>query len=195
MKLKVLFAPAADVDHQIRRANSFALILRELAKDRRLLSEFWVAKEEFDIEWFGFAGFLMVGGKRMPPPVVAFLGLPAIELEFVALDIRFVEHTASKKIIALSMREGLVFSSRFAIIRNGEARSFDQACCTLSVRHFLHFTKKEKAPAFASNHFVVSKPILPQQVKSLRPPKGRAGHGKLIAKKVLDPKAHPALFP
>ena len=89
VKLGGILAPGAGLDHQV------GWLLRlpgYLTEDGLIGAQRRIAKEEFDEKGLGFSCFSIVGGEGVPPPVVAFTGLCAVQLTGIAGDIVCIEH-------------------------------------------------------------------------------------------------------
>lgn len=96
VKLPLGIAPEANVDHAVGRASPGAAPCGIVPNKHGLgLGMGRIAEEVFNIEALCFAGLGVVGGERMPPPVVAFLCQRTFEHVGVACDVTFIHHAAS----------------------------------------------------------------------------------------------------
>ena len=89
MELRGILAPGAALDHQVGR---FPGLAGELAEDGLVSSQGRIAEEKLDEERLGLSGLGIMGGERVPPPVVSLAGLPAEELASVPRNVMLVEH-------------------------------------------------------------------------------------------------------
>ena len=96
VELPLGIAPEANVDHAVGRASPGAAPCGIVPNKHGLgLGMDRIAEEVFNIEALCFAGLGVVGGERMPPPVVAFLCQRTFEHVGVACDVTFIHHAAS----------------------------------------------------------------------------------------------------
>ena len=88
MKLRGILAPGTGLHHQIRR---FLRLPGNLAEDGFVSAQCRIAQEEFDEKGLRLAGFGIMGGEGMPPPVLAFRCLGTEKLAGITVDIVFIE--------------------------------------------------------------------------------------------------------
>ncbi|MPN32137.1 hypothetical protein SDC9_179613 [bioreactor metagenome] len=74
MQLPRVFAPPADLDHQVGRFLSVQFPFGQLTKHRFILGQCRVAGKELDEERLLLARLGIFGGKVVPPPVISALG-------------------------------------------------------------------------------------------------------------------------
>ena len=95
VQLTGILTPCACLYHQVGRLLSCSPVLRKLSQDRLLLCQCGIANIKLNKKRLVFPGLSILGGERVPPPIISVVRQGAMQHATVPLYIVMIKHDSS----------------------------------------------------------------------------------------------------